>query len=274
MYPTVADLHASKPVTLTSLAQMKSEGEKIACLTAYDASFAAVQDRAGVDVVLVGDSLGMVVQGLNSTVPVTVADTVYHCQAVARGLHRAFLIADLPFMSYATLEDAVKNTATLMQAGGAQMVKLEANALQAEIVEYLSARGVPVCAHLGLRPQSIHKFGGYRVQGREVEAADAMRHDAEVLEAAGADLLLLECVPGELAAEISAAAKVPVIGIGAGSDTDGQILVMHDVLGVSSYAPKFVRNFMDGAPNISAAFSAYVEAVKAGTFPAQAETLA
>lgn len=268
MYPTPEALQNAKPVSIADLAKMKAAGEKIASLTAYDASFAAIEDQAGIDLVLVGDSLGMVVQGKATTVPVSVDDMVYHSRAVAAGLHRAFLMTDLPFLSYATLDQAVVNSARLMQEGGASMVKLEGNALQADIVEYLANRGVPVCAHLGLRPQSIHKIGGYRVQGREASMADAMREDARVLEAAGADLLLLECVPAELAQEITAAAKVPVIGIGAGVDTDGQILVMHDVLGVSGFTPKFTRNFIADSGSVKGAFAAYVQAVKQGQFPA------
>jgi len=266
--------HTVKPLTISALAKMKREGEKIACLTAYDASFARVEDQAGVDVVLVGDSLGMVVQGLETTVPVTMDDIVYHSQCVARGLQRTFLLVDMPFLSYATLDMAVANAMRLMQQGGAKMIKLEGNAEQASIVEYLSNRGVPVCAHLGLTPQSIHKLGGYRVQGRAAAAAAAMKQDAQILEAAGADMLLLECVPTVLAAEITAAANVPVIGIGAGAEVDGQILVLHDILGVSGHTPKFAKNFLQQHGDITAAVAAYVHAVKQGVYPDTEHTFA
>lgn len=259
--------HTVKPLTIANLATMKREGEKIACLTAYDASFARVEDQAGVDVVLVGDSLGMVVQGLETTVPVSMDDIIYHSRCVARGLQRTFLLVDMPFLSYATLDMAVTNAMRLMQEGGAKMIKLEGNAEQANIVEYLSNRGVPVCAHLGLTPQSIHKIGGYRVQGRAADAAAAMKQDAQILEAAGADMLLLECVPTALAAEIAANANVPVIGIGAGAEVDGQILVLHDILGVSGHTPKFAKNFLQQHGDIAAATQAYVQAVKQGVYP-------
>src|SRR5579863_8766128 len=218
------------PVTLATLDQMKQRGEKIACLTAYDASFAVLLDAAGVDVVLAGDSLGMVIQGHDTTVPVTMDHMVYHCAAVARGLHRPFLIADLPFMSYPSRELALSNSVRLMQEGGARMVKLESGKGQTEIVEFLAQHGIAVCAHLGLKPQSVHKTGGFRVQGREGTAARRMQDDALALEAAGADLVLLECIPAELGRSIARAVRVPVIGIGAGPDTDGQILVLYDVL--------------------------------------------
>lgn len=261
------------PVTVSSLRKMKENGEKIACLTAYDASFAALEDQSGVDVVLVGDSLGMVVQGLNTTVPVTMDDIIYHSKAVARGLNRAFLMVDLPFLTYNNPDQAIENAQRLMQEGGAKMVKLEGNSLQAEIVEYMSARGVPVCAHLGLQPQLIHKLGGFKVQGRDSKAAKQMKKDAKILEEAGADCLLLECVPAELAAEISANAKVPVIGIGAGVDTDGQILVLYDILDITpGKKPRFAHNFMEGQVSIKGAIYDYVNAVKSKTYPAEAHT--
>src|ERR1700733_9352411 len=203
------------PVTLTTLARMKEEGEKIACLTCYDASFAALVDEADTDVVLVGDSLGMVIQGHDTTVPVTMDQIVYHCRAVTRGLNRPFLIADLPFMSYPSKEQALMNSVRLMQEGGAKMVKLESGAGQTEIVEFLASHDIAVCAHLGLKPQSVHKSGGFRVQGRESEAAMRMLHDAKKLEEAGADMVLLECIPTELGRTVAAALRVPVIGIGA-----------------------------------------------------------
>lgn len=264
---------ASPSVHLAELRRMRADGEKIACLTAYDASFALVEDRAGIDLVLVGDSLGMVIQGRATTTAVTVADVVYHCRCVAPQLQRAFLVADLPFLSFATRERALDAAQRLMQEGGAQMVKLEGGREQADIVEYLAARGVPVCAHLGLQPQLIHKMGTFRVQGRAAEAAEAMLHDARVLEAAGADLMVLECIPSTLGRAITEAVSMPTIGIGAGPHTSGQILVLQDILDISPTVtlgrrPRFVRNFMHGAADIHAAIRTYVEAVKSGAYPA------
>lgn len=266
-------MDATKPLNLADLRRMRTDGEKIVCLTAYDASFALVEDRAGVDVVLVGDTLGMVMQGQQSTTGVSVADVVYHSRCVASSLARAFLVADMPFLSYATRERALDTAQRLMQDGGAQMVKLEGGREQADIVEFLSARGVPVCAHLGLQPQLIHKMGGFRVQGREQASAEAMVRDARLLEDAGADILLLECVPAALARRISEAAGVPVIGIGAGPHVHGQILVLQDILNISQMAslgrrPRFVRNFMEGASDIQTAVARYVEAVRDGSYPA------
>jgi len=257
------------PVTLGTLDGMKERGEKIACLTAYDASFAVLLDAAGVDVVLAGDSLGMVIQGHDTTVPVTMDHMVYHCAAVARGLQRPFLIADLPFMSYPSRELALSNSVRLMQEGGARMVKLESGQGQTDIVEFLARHDIAVCAHLGLKPQSVHKTGGFRVQGREAEAAERMLADALALEAAGADLVLLECIPADLGRTISQAVKVPVIGIGAGSHTDGQILVVYDILDLTSgRKPRFVRNFMAGSASPQEAAARYVQAVKSGEYPA------
>src|SRR5580700_9686293 len=257
------------PVTLATLARMKEEGERIACLTCYDASFAALVDEADADVVLVGDSLGMVIQGHDTTVPVTMDHVVYHCRAVARGLNRPFLMADLPFMSYPSKEQALANSVRLMQEGGAKMVKLESGAGQTEIVEFLTNHDIAVCAHLGLKPQSVHKSGGFRVQGRESEAAERMLHDASRLEAAGADMLLLECIPTDLGRPITASAHVPVIGIGAGPDVDGQILVLYDMLDITSgRKPRFVRNFMEGAHDNLEALKGYVRAVKQREYPA------
>jgi 3-methyl-2-oxobutanoate hydroxymethyltransferase len=257
------------PVTINTLAQMRAAGEKIACITAYDASFAALVDAAGVDVVLVGDSLGMVIQGHDTTVPVTMDQMVYHSAAVARGLQHAFLMADLPFASYTSRELALANSVRLMQEGGARMVKLESGASQLDIVEYLTSHDIAVCAHLGLKPQSVHKTGGFRVQGREEQAAARMLTDARALEAAGADLLLLECIPAALGGEITRGVHVPVIGIGAGPDTDGQILVLYDVLDVTAgRKPRFVRNFMPDAGSCQAAIAAYVAAVRGGAYPA------
>ncbi len=255
-------------VTVSTLKQMKQQGEKIACLTAYDASFAAVLDAAHVDVILVGDSLGMVVQGHDTTVPVTVDDMIYHARAVARGTRRALRIVDMPFMSYSNPAQAITNAARLMQEGEAQMVKLEGGEIQVQIVDQLSSRGIPVCAHLGLQPQSIHKLGGYRVQGRDDTSAKMLMDTARMVQAAGAEMLILECVPAALAARITAEVSIPVIGIGAGGDCDGQILVLYDILGISlDKAPRFTRNFLVGANGIEDAIKSYVSAVKDRNFP-------
>lgn len=255
--------------TISTLLGLKQKGEKIAMLTAYDATFAQAACKAGVDVLLVGDSLGMVLQGHDSTLPVNLADMAYHTASVKRGNQGALIISDLPFMAYSTLEQTFASSAALMQAG-AHMVKLEGAAWLAEPIRQLAERGVPVCAHLGLTPQAVNVFGGYKVQGRGDAQARQMRADAMALEQAGVAMILLECVPSELAAEISQAVKVPVIGIGAGSATDGQVLVLHDMLGLSltGRAPKFVKNFMDGQTSIQAALEAYVKAVKNLEFPA------
>jgi 3-methyl-2-oxobutanoate hydroxymethyltransferase len=256
-------------VTLTTLQSLKQSGEKIAMLTCYDATFAQTACQACVDVLLVGDSLGMVLQGHDSTLPVTVAEMAYHTASVKRGNQGALILADLPFMAYATIEQNLNNSAALMQAG-AHMVKLEGAAWLAEPIRQLAERGVPVCAHLGLTPQAVNILGGYKVQGRQEAQARQMRADAMALEQAGAAMLLLECVPSELAAEISQAVKIPVIGIGAGAATDGQVLVLHDMLGLSlsGRMPKFVKNFMAGQSSIQHAISAYVKAVKDQSFPA------
>ena len=258
-----------KPVTLTTLKDMKRQDEKIACLTAYDYSFASLLDRAGVDMIMVGDSLGMVMQGHESTLPVSVADMVYHGRCVARGVERALIIVDLPFMSYQeSPQRALASAGRLMQRGGAQVVKLEGGEPMAETVRFLVERGVPVCAHLGLTPQSVHQLGGYRVQGREATTAERIRRDAQLLQQAGAGLLVLEAVPAELAKTITRELAIPTIGIGAGPDCDGQVLVLHDVLGVYPRpSPKFSKNFMQGAASIEQAVEAYVAAVKSGDFP-------
>lgn len=262
-----ADLPA---VTVTRLKKMKDEAEKITCITAYDASFSEMVNDAGVDVILVGDSLGMVVQGLDSTVPVTVDDIVYHTRTVAQGNRHALLMADMPFMSYCTEEQALENAARLMQEGGAHMVKLETTEGQIGIIRRLVDAGVPVCAHLGLRPQSVHKLGGYKVQGRDAAMADAMLKEALDLQEAGADCLLLECVPAVLAKRITDAVEIPVIGIGAGVDCDGQILVLYDILAISKgKRPKFSKDYMQGADSIVGAVKAYVDEVRAKTFPAK-----
>jgi len=257
-----------KAVTVTTLREMKQAGEKITCLTAYDYSFAALLDRAGVDMLMVGDSLGMTMQGHASTLPVTLADMAYHCACVARGAQRALVIGDLPFGSYQPgVAQAMDSAVRLMQAG-AQVVKLEGGAPMVETVRFLSERGVPVCAHIGLTPQSVHQLGGYRVQGRDEPGAARLREDALRLEEAGAALLVLEAVPATLARDISASLAIPTIGIGAGRDTDGQVLVLQDMLGIYPRpSPKFSKNFMDGAGSIEAAVKAYVAAVTSGAFP-------
>jgi 3-methyl-2-oxobutanoate hydroxymethyltransferase len=255
--------------TVTTLQGFKQKGEKIAMLTCYDATFARTCNEAGVDILLVGDSLGMVLQGHDSTLPVTLADMAYHTACVKRGNQGAMLIADLSFMTYATTEQTLGSAAELMRAG-AQMVKLEGAGWLAEPIRLLAERGVPVCAHLGLTPQSVNLFGGYKVQGRGEAQARQMRADAMALEQAGAAMLLLECVPSELAAEITQSVRIPVIGIGAGPSTDGQVLVLHDMLGLSltGRAPRFVKNFMEGQASVQDAIAAYVRAVKDVTFPA------
>lgn len=257
-----------RPVTVATLRRMKAEGRKIAALTAYDSTFTHVLEEAGVDVILVGDSLGMVVQGRSDTLAVTVEDMVYHTQAVRRARRCSLVIADLPFMSYVDEPQALATAARLVKEGGAHMVKLEGGSGQQEAVRRLSEQGVPVCAHLGLQPQSVHKLGGYRVQGRDADAAARMEADAQALQAAGADLLVLECVPRELGRQISDALEIPVIGIGAGAEVDGQVLVLHDMLGITpGQVPRFARNFMQGADSIGQAVEQYVTAVREGTFP-------
>jgi len=257
-----------KPVTITTLRELKQAGQKITCLTAYDYSFASLLDRAGLDAIMVGDSLGMTMQGHASTLPVSIDDMAYHCTCVARGVTRALIIGDMPFGSYQVgPEQAFENAAILMQTG-AQVVKIEGGAPMVETVRFLVERGIPVCAHLGLIPQSVHQLGGYRVQGREADAAQRLRDDAKQLQAAGASLLVLEAVPAALAKVISAELVIPIIGIGAGPDADGQVLVLQDMLGLYPRpSPKFSRNFMQGAESIEAAIRGYVEAVRGKTFP-------
>jgi 3-methyl-2-oxobutanoate hydroxymethyltransferase len=257
------------PVNVSTLRDKKEEGEPIACLTAYDASYALLVDSAGVDLVLVGDSLGMVIQGHDTTVPVTVNDIVYHSRAVARGLRRAFLVADMPFMSYSNPNQALDNAVRLMQEGGAMMIKLEGGDGQIEIVEHLARHDIPVCSHLGLKPQSVHKIGGFKVQGRDSEKAKEMLKSAKRLQDAGSDIVLLECVPNEVGAAITQALDVPVIGIGAGPEVDGQILVLYDILDITQgRTPRFVRNFQQGHDSPRAALEAYVQAVKDRSYPA------
>jgi 3-methyl-2-oxobutanoate hydroxymethyltransferase len=260
---------ARPPVNLSTLNRMREEREPIAALTCYDASFAVLLDQGGVDLVLVGDSLGMVIQGHDTTVPVTVDDMVYHTRAVARGTYRPFLVADLPFMSYASPEVALSNSVRLMQEGGARMVKLESGAEQLRIVEVLAGHDIAVCAHLGLKPQSVHKTGGFRVQGREKDAAERILREARDLESAGADIVLLECVPNEVGQAVTEGLHVPVIGIGAGPQVGGQIQVLYDILDITpGRKPRFVRNFMAGLDSPQAAVQAYVQAVKQRQYPA------
>lgn len=257
-----------KPVTVTMLQTMKRNREKIAALTAYDYSFARVLDRAGVDIILVGDSLGMVMQGHRSTLPVTLDDVIYHCRCVARGIERAMLMVDLPFLSYqANREQALLSAGRLMQAG-AHIVKLEGGAPMVDTVRFLVERGIPVCAHIGLTPQSVHQLGGYRVQGRDAHSAQRMREEALMLQEAGASALLLEAVPAPLAQELTASLTIPTVGIGAGVDCDAQVLVLQDVLGLyTDLQPKFAKNFLAGNGNIEQAVRAYVAAVRSGAFP-------
>ncbi len=255
-------------MSITQLKKMKQAGEKITCLTAYDASFAQILDAAGVEILLVGDSLGMVIQGQETTLPVTLDEMVYHTRAVRAGSKTALLMADMPFMADATPAQALASAARLMKEGGAQMVKLEGGRRMLETVKALSEHGTPVCSHLGLLPQSVHKQGGYRVQGRDEASALAMIKDARALEDAGADMLLLECVPATLAAEITRAVDVPVIGIGAGPDVDAQVLVLYDMLGITpGKRPSFSHDFLADAGDIPAAVAAYVQAVKDGSYP-------
>jgi 3-methyl-2-oxobutanoate hydroxymethyltransferase len=260
-------------ITINSLNKLKHQGEKIAVLTSYDASFAKIAENAGVEVILVGDSLGMVVQGQGSTVPVTMDHMVYHTACVTRGASKAFVIADMPFMSHASEEQALLNAARLMQEGGAQMVKLE-GAAELGLIKKMTAQSIPVCGHLGLLPQSIHQLGGYHVQGKDKQDARKIFLDAEALEEAGAQMLVLECVPAELAKEISKNLKIPVIGIGAGVDVDGQVLVLYDMLGMNSdgLQPRFVKDFLAESGSIDGAIRAYVQAVKESSYPGSAHT--
>ena len=259
--------------TISTLNRMKSEGEKIAVITSYDASFTRQVEQAGMDVILVGDSLGMVVQGHESTLPVTVADMVYHTANVMRVSERCMVIADMPFMSHGTPGQALDTAGRLMKEGGAHMVKIEGGAPQIETVKHLTDRAVPVCGHLGLTPQSIHQLGAYRVQGRDEHNAERILQDAVALQEAGVQLLVLECVPALLAEEVTRAVDIPTIGIGAGVETDGQVLVLYDMLGITRDAtPTFVKNFLADTGNISAALSAYVKAVKEKSFPAAEHT--
>ncbi|OAM51455.1 3-methyl-2-oxobutanoate hydroxymethyltransferase [Methylovorus sp. MM2] len=255
-------------MNLVSLQQMAVKGEKIAVLTAYDASFATLCDNAGVDVLLVGDSLGMVLQGNDSTLSVTMSQMVYHTKSVAKGTKQAYIVADMPFGSYQqTPPQALRNASRLM-AAGAHMVKLEGGAVMADTVKFLVDRGIPVCGHLGLTPQSVHQLGGYRVQGKDDVSAQQLVADAQALESAGAGMLVIEMVPANLAKQVTESLDIPIIGIGAGADCSGQVLVLQDMLGIyPGKSPRFVRNFMQGASSIQEAVKHYVEAVKTGSFP-------
>ncbi len=257
----------SKPWTVPALAEAKRNGQKLVMLTAYDAGFARTFDANGVDLILIGDSLGMVVQGHDSTLPVTVADIAYHTTAVARVLQRALLVADLPFGANATPERAFEASLQLLRAG-AEMVKIEGAGFKLDVIRYLVEREIPVCSHLGLTPQSVLTLGGFKVQGRG-EAAERLRADARAVAAAGAALLVLECVPSPLAAQVTADVAIPTIGIGAGPGCDGQVLVLHDFLGLDSghRRPKFVKDFLAEGGSVAGAVRAYADAVRAGTFP-------
>ncbi|MFW5444128.1 MAG: 3-methyl-2-oxobutanoate hydroxymethyltransferase [Methylococcaceae bacterium] len=257
---------AGKALSILDLFAMKQASEKISCLTAYDASFSKIIDQAGIDVMLVGDSLGMVVQGKKTTVPVTIDEMVYHTQCVVNAKHRAFVIADMPFLSYTSIDKALSNAAKLMQLAGAQMVKMEGG--HVEIIKSLVDFGVPVCAHLGLLPQSINQLGTYKVQGKSLQDAEKIIEDAKRVEQAGASLLVLECIPAELATKITKNLKIPVIGIGAGVECDGQVLVLYDMLGISvGKRPKFCKNFMEAAGDIVSAIQQFQIAVKQQEFP-------
>lgn len=258
-----------KKVTTSTLLQMKQQGQKITALTAYDASFAKLFDGQGVDVMLIGDSLGMVLQGHDDTLAVTIDDIAYHTRAVRKGTERAFVVADMPFMSYASAEQTYENAAKLM-AAGASMVKLEGGDWLLETIKGLNQRGVPVCGHLGLTPQSVHVFGGFKVQGRDDLQAELILEHAQALANAGVQLLVLECVPTDLAEKITQAVKIPVIGIGAGVKTDGQILVMHDMFGISAnYMPKFSKNYLEQTGDMRTAVSQYIDEVRDGVFPGE-----
>ena len=260
-------LQGEKPITISKLLAMRAEGEKITMLTAYDSTMSALLNRCGVETILIGDSLGNVIQGHSSTTPVTVEQVAYHTECVARANSHAFIIADLPFASYGDPVQALDSAAELMRAG-ADMVKLEGGDWQIDIIQYLVERSVPVCAHLGLLPQSVHVLGGYKVQGKSKDAASLMIEQAIACEQAGAQMIVLEAIPSSLGKHITEALSIPTIGIGAGADCSGQVLVLQDMLGISpGKPPKFVKNFLDGHASIEAAVKAYVREVKSGKFP-------
>ncbi|WNO09462.1 3-methyl-2-oxobutanoate hydroxymethyltransferase [Teredinibacter sp. KSP-S5-2] len=262
--------HSPKPleksITNLKLQAMKAQGEKFVTVALYDAPMAAMAERSGVEVVLVGDSLGMTVLGYDSTIPVTMEQMIYHIEAVSRGNKKSLIMADLPFMTYATPTQAMENAARAMQAG-AHMIKIEGGSWLTETITMLADRGIPVCAHIGLTPQSVNKLGGFRVQGRTEEKAQELFDDAKKLEAAGADILLMECVPADLAKKITEALTIPTIGIGAGRDTDAQVLVINDILGLTPIPPKFSKNFLVETTDIPGALAKYVGDVKNGVFP-------
>ena len=258
-------------VTISTLDKMKAAGEKFVCITAYDATFARIISEAGAETMLVGDSLGMVLQGHDSTIPVTMDHMAYHTECVCRAANGALVIADMPFMTYTSPDQAMANATRLMQAG-AQMVKMEGGTWLSGTISKLVERGIPVCAHLGLTPQSVNTFGGFKVQGRTPKEAKSILADAVEIKDAGASLLVLECVPANLASDISRKLDIPVIGIGAGAGTDAQVLVMHDLLGLSSHTARFVQNFMQGQDTIQGALKAFVDAVKSGDYPAEEHT--
>ncbi|WP_346837303.1 3-methyl-2-oxobutanoate hydroxymethyltransferase [Microbulbifer sp. SAOS-129_SWC] len=260
-----------KTVTIQTLRKMKAAGEKFITVALYDAPMAAMAQKTGVEAVLIGDSLGMTVLGYESTIPVTMEQMIYHVEAVARGNRKSLILGDMPFMTYATPEQALTNATRIMQAG-AHMVKIEGGAWLAETVRMLTDRGIPVCAHLGLTPQSVHKLGGFRVQGRDEETAGEILDDAAALDEAGADLLVLECVPAALAKRITESVAMPTIGIGAGPHTDAQVLVINDILGLTEQPPKFSKNFLIEAGDIPGALSKYAADVKNGVFPDDAHT--
>lgn len=257
-----------KYTSISHIEKLKANGEKFSCLTAYDATFAGVMSEVGIDMILVGDSLGNVIQGQKTTVPVTLEQMEYHIECVSRGNQNCLIAGDMPYMSYSTPEEAYDTARRIMQAG-AQMVKLEGGAWLLDTIQGLTVRGIPVCAHLGLTPQSVDALGGFKVQGRDQDTADVLLDDAKKLEAAGARMLVLECVPSELAKKVAEELVIPVMGIGAGVDVDGQVLVLHDMLGISPFQAKFVRNFMaDANGDIKAAIEIYHQEVKAKNFPA------
>jgi len=263
-------------VTIHTIRQMKERGEKIAVLTAYDATFARLLDEAGADVLLVGDSLGMVIQGNDTTLPVTLEEMAYHCRAVVRGVSRAHVVGDMPFGTYqASVEQAIANASKLMKEGGCHSVKLEGGAIHAELVGLLVAAGIPGMGHIGLTPQSYHQLGGFKVQGREAGGRDKLLADARALEAAGCYAIVLEAIPADIAREITAALTIPTIGIGAGTECDGQVLVSYDMLGMDeSFKPRFVRRFATLGKTIKDAVGQYVSEVRGGTFPSDAESFA
>lgn len=255
-------------IRLSTLKQRKADGKKFVALTSYDASFAQLSDEAGIEILLVGDSLGNVIQGLDSTVPVTIEQMAYHVTCVDRGNKNAMIMADMPYMTYTSETAALENATRLMQAG-AHIVKLEGGAWLSPIINRLTQCGIPVCGHIGLLPQSVDKLGGYKVQGTDQSGADTLKRDAQALQDAGVDLMVMECIPSDLAREITAELDIPTIGIGAGAGTDAQVMVLQDILGLKTRpTPKFVKNFLAESGSIETAISTYADAVRNGQFPA------